>query len=484
VSLGSGLGPHAYDNSLATTGCEGQSNGACNFFGTTVIDNDIWFTWVAPQTSGFNLTLCGLAAGQDTKVAVYAGAGCPTGQAISCNDDGPACGSLESDLCFQAVNGQTYTFQVGNYPGAAPGPASFQLTAVVAPPPCQHDNGTSENAVGYPGGSTWAVVWLQRFGNPGERRTINEISAAYGTPLFPGGTPGNGHPTVWAVWDDPTDDSNPTDAVLLASGVSTMQNVDTDIMNVIPLGAPVQCLGHYFVGVGYTQNNFNQFPATLDQDGCPANSGGRAWIFGDQSGTANLANLPANNLTLGELDAFNLPGVWLLRTDCNTNNVGTPYCCGDGSGPLCPCAPSVPNGAFGAGCPNSVNPAGAVLGAMGVASITADTLQLQGSGMPATSNVLYFQGTTAINAPFGDGRRCAGGQVLRLGQKTNAGGASAYPVGADAPISVRAATAVPPQPIPAGGTRFYQAWYRNAALFCIATATFNLSNGLAVTWQP
>ena len=35
-----------------------------------------------------------------------------------------------------------------------------------------------------------------------------------------------------------------------------------------------------------------------------------------------------------------------------------------------------------------------------------------------------------------------------------------------------------------GATRFYQAWYRNAALFCIATATFNLSNGLAVTWQP
>ena len=34
-----------------------------------------------------------------------------------------------------------------------------------------------------------------------------------------------------------------------------------------------------------------------------------------------------------------------------------------------------------------------------------------------------------------------------------------------------------------GGTFYYQVWYRNAASFCTA-ATFNLTNGLEITWLP
>jgi hypothetical protein len=33
------------------------------------------------------------------------------------------------------------------------------------------------------------------------------------------------------------------------------------------------------------------------------------------------------------------------------------------------------------------------------------------------------------------------------------------------------------------GVRTYQAWYRNAAVFCTAS-TFNLSNGYSITWTP
>jgi hypothetical protein len=35
----------------------------------------------------------------------------------------------------------------------------------------------------------------------------------------------------------------------------------------------------------------------------------------------------------------------------------------------------------------------------------------------------------------------------------------------------------------AGSVRNYQVWYRNAAAFC-TPSTFNLTNGLSVTWQP
>ena len=33
------------------------------------------------------------------------------------------------------------------------------------------------------------------------------------------------------------------------------------------------------------------------------------------------------------------------------------------------------------------------------------------------------------------------------------------------------------------GVRNYQAWYRNAAVFC-SVSTFNLTNGYSVTWAP
>ncbi len=154
---------------------------------------------------------------------------------------------------------------------------------------------------------------------------------------------------------------------------------------------------------------------------------------------------------------------------------GTPFCFGDGSGNACPCGNS---GAAGNGCANSVNAAGGNLAASGAASISADTLSLNGSGMP-NSSALYFQGTTqqsgGLGAAFGDGLRCAGGSVIRLGTKVNAAGASSYPTGGDLSISVRGA--VPG----AGSVRTYQCWYRNAAAFCTAD-TFNLTNGVSVTW--
>jgi hypothetical protein len=153
-------------------------------------------------------------------------------------------------------------------------------------------------------------------------------------------------------------------------------------------------------------------------------------------------------------------------------------CFGDGSGAPCPCGNS---GAAGRGCANSVNAAGALLASSGIASVSADSLVLHGSGMPVSS-ALYFQGTTLAGAglgtAFGDGLRCASGSVLRLATKTNFGGGSQYPGVGDASISVRGL--VPP----GGGTRTYQVWYRNSDPTFCTSAFFNLSNALVATWIP
>jgi hypothetical protein len=96
------------------------------------------------------------------------------------------------------------------------------------------------------------------------------------------------------------------------------------------------------------------------------------------------------------------------------------------------------------------------------------------------SSALYFQGTSqtagGAGSVFGDGLRCAGGTVVRLGTKSNLAGTSTYPVGADPDVSVRGGDS-------AGDVRTYQCWYRNAAPYC-TPSTFNLTNGVQVTWTP
>ncbi len=155
------------------------------------------------------------------------------------------------------------------------------------------------------------------------------------------------------------------------------------------------------------------------------------------------------------------------------------FCSGDGSASGCPCANV---GLSGHGCENSLGTGGGLLVASGTPSVSADTLELDGSAMSASGSVLYFQGTVAVNGAqgvtFGDGLRCVGGSVTRLGTRQNSGGTSGYgaPLG-DTPISVKGLVPI------SGGTRYYQAWYRNSGAFC-TSSTFNLTNGVAVTWIP
>jgi hypothetical protein len=154
-----------------------------------------------------------------------------------------------------------------------------------------------------------------------------------------------------------------------------------------------------------------------------------------------------------------------------SSGVISTYCFGDGTGTVCPCATiSAP----GNGCPNSVNPAGAHLAGIGQAGVSQDTFTLVGAGMP-NNYVLYFQGTTQISVPFGDGLRCAGGAGWRLGEEYNDGGGSQHPSG-DPPISLEGS-------VPPGSTRTYQAWYRNSANYC-TVSTFNLTNGVLAIWGP
>jgi len=193
--------------------------------------------------------------------------------------------------------------------------------------------------------------------------------------------------------------------------------------------------------------------------------------------TFSAAFVAANPMSGGVYDYFCSPhfAFGMVGSVTVASDPGAGTCFGDGSGTACPCANNSPVGA-GAGCLNSLG-SGGLLAGTGSASVSNDTLVLNGTAMP-NSSALYFQGTGqaggGAGAAFGDGLRCASGSIVRLGTKTNASGASSYPVGADLPVSVRGG-------LVAGDVRNYQVWYRNAAAFCSAS-TFNLTNGYSIAW--
>ncbi len=160
---------------------------------------------------------------------------------------------------------------------------------------------------------------------------------------------------------------------------------------------------------------------------------------------------------------------------------GTPYCFGDSTGAACPCDPGQA-GAPGTGCGNSIGSSGRLV-AVGNPSVGADSVSLRVTGLLPVAVGLFFQGNNQQNAGlgslFGDGLLCVNQSVIRLEIRTASGGAMAF--GRDVPTDP--AVSVDGLVPSAGATRYYQVWYRDAAVFCSAN-TYNLSNGVRIVWQP
>lgn len=128
----------------------------------------------------------------------------------------------------------------------------------------------------------------------------------------------------------------------------------------------------------------------------------------------------------------------------------------------------------GAGCANSTG-SGAILSASGSTSATTDDISFDGILMPSNKPALLFVGTGQVNggagAVFGDGVRCAGGQITRLAVKiTDAGGSANWGPGQNAGHWS------------AGDTRYFQIWFRDPSNGPCGSG-FNVSNGYAVTFN-
>ena len=186
----------------------------------------------------------------------------------------------------------------------------------------QWDDGTTENGIGLTSGGE--MCWMQSYTAQTGGEGIIAVMTAYGTPAYPGGSGLYGGEDVRAyVWDDPDNDGDPTNAVLLAevSDVVAAGSIDTDVAQSIAFDPPVVVSGVFWVGVSIV-HGAGEYPGPVDD----TTYLGVAWA------AFNTVPFDPNDLTGAvELGAIGLPGTWLLRAegvtpgpppnDCNQNGV-------------------------------------------------------------------------------------------------------------------------------------------------------------------
>ncbi|MBL8857109.1 MAG: hypothetical protein JNL28_01210 [Planctomycetes bacterium] len=197
------------------------------------------------------------------------------------------------------------------------------------------------------------------------------------------------------------------------------------------------------------------------------------------------------SMAVGDADMFFSATVTVAGSDVNCvlriplpGVVTTSFCEGDAIGTTCLGCGN--NGAVGNGCANFTFAGGAHLAASGVAgaSVGTDTLVLTASDIPGPGLFFQSDGLAANPITFGDGMLCAAVNIVRLGVVFPSGaGVASYPGGLTPnPIHVAGGATV-------GQTKHYQCWYRDAGetspgvSFC-TPSTFNLTQGVSLTWGP
>lgn len=188
---------------------------------------------------------------------------------------------------------------------------------------------------------------------------------------------------------------------------------------------------------------------------------------------AQEANILAG-LTYVNVHTTTFPGGEIRGQIAETPVHGT-FCFGDGATVACPCGNNSAT-VDAEGCLHSGGIGGRLRG-YGNASVSSDSVVLHALRLPPNTQGLLFQGTGPMaRTAFGDGIRCTGGNLTRLGVKTACNGQIAWPEAGELPLSITGAIFPPTVPV-------YQVWYRNAAAFC-TPAVFNITNAVRVAWTP
>jgi subtilisin family serine protease len=284
----------ATGSNLDATGESGEPNHA----GVSSPLNSVWWKWTAPSSGPVTINTNG--SNFDTTLAVYTGTSVSGLTEIAANDDS---GSVQSSVTFTAVAGTNYKIAVDGYSSSV-GNINLGLSQVqYGPQKYTIDDGTAEDSIGLTNGGD--VMWFNQFNAVAGFETINSIAVAWGQ------IPANNQPTKLLIYEDPNDDGNPSDAVLLRQVDTTVLNPNTSQFRTVAV-TPTTVSGSFFIAALFPNQLAGQFPAPIDLSN-PIS--GRSWLVGSGAGQFNINNLGANSIPPLLIEDAGFPGNWLLRAD-------------------------------------------------------------------------------------------------------------------------------------------------------------------------
>ncbi|MFT4542327.1 MAG: hypothetical protein ACI835_004795 [Planctomycetota bacterium] len=237
---------------------------------------------------------------------------------------------------------------------------------------------------------------------------------------------------------------------MFGSGISTAGDADGDGVDDLFIGAKRSDGTGGFEGVGYL---FSGADLTSPAKTIVSEAGGHLYSAADVAITGDLTGDG-----IGEM----LIGVGYSDTTGHDHGIA-----GLWSGSA---------GGYKFVCQAASNSAGggAQIDFSGGTSVNANVFSLHASGAAPSQPGLFFYGSAVTAAPFGDGFRCVGGQVFRLGppSTSDANGELSRTVDMNA-----APSASGPGQISSGSSWTFQLWYRDPAA---GGSGFNLSSAIQV----
>jgi len=146
----------------------------------------------------------------------------------------------------------------------------------------QRDDGSLESALG---GPSIELGWLVRYDAIAGAESIESVSTAWGISTSP---PANGTPAKVYVWEDPDDDGDPLNAVLIAQTDVSVQGSGTGTIIEYALDQPVRVSGIFYVGAS-VQIAAGQYAGPMDAS---VITPGLSWAFYDATALdpTDLAN--------------------------------------------------------------------------------------------------------------------------------------------------------------------------------------------------
>lgn len=205
----------------------------------------------------------------------------------------------DADLTLAFCTIQPYTF-VSNE-------VVVTLLAPVPPPPgYSNDDGTAEGAVMWSGAQH--NCWMTHY-DSGSGDTIDSVSIAWG---YQGGTSAiDGFYAELYVYEDPNEDGSPTDAVLLGTIVTTIQQAHTNTFIKEMLGSSVAVVGKFLIAAyTFADSGTADFPSGYDSSDPASYYANEGWLCG-AGATWDPTNPTADNAL--EMGGIGYTYHWMLR---------------------------------------------------------------------------------------------------------------------------------------------------------------------------